>query len=1428
MMRRIMNRMISAVLAIVMSLSLVCVPVGAAQVNSRGEAKAVVTVGNGTITGAGQTVIIPVSLELLDETVCVDAVGFEFVFDSNLRMHVPANRFDTTVDVTNTLCESVTADPVNKKVAYAAQGGTYIDQFAIEFLNTSVLFNLKMDAAETYVNGTYPIEIRLIDNEEGSFAYMSEGVDVYFVPGSITLSGGLNKADLVPDITTQPANASYTYNADIAPLSVVANAPAVCDGLKYQWFKNTTNSNVGGTKIADATQATYTPAKDYGTYYYYCVVTTTYQDAPYSTTSNAAAVTYSRAALPGDKVSLNQTAFTYNGQAQNPVVTVTGLVEGEDYTLSGDLSKTDAGTYTITVTGKGDYEGIITKEWTIDPKQTKIPTAKTGLVYTGSDQTGVETEEGCSVTDATKKDAGTYTAVATLKANYIWEDGSKEAKRIGWTIEPAKAEVIWNVPSMTYDGTAQAPTATFKGVGADGTIRADVAGAKKDAGTGYTATASTANKNYTLTNETTAFAINPMSIPVVWSATELRYNGKMQAPSATVTAGVAGDSLKAVISGSAKDVGTSYVATATSSNPNYTLTNATVVFSISSSDVFDDVTTKKQNVVIEVGSFTEPKFTGYDGEIVSGTTTYTYKDKNNAVAVAKTADQINAALKLLAKGDVAEIGYSFTTAGNYSGTKTGTIEVTMVDIIFKVDDAEATLANALTITDPTYGDNWGSIIKISDKIAASVDGNPVSGKFSLNWNETVVPKAGKQSFALMFYGDDARYAKVEVLKGQVEVAPKPVAVEWTNTELTYTGEPQLPTGTYTDIDDQPVGVTVTATGEHTNVGEYEATASTADKNYKLTNETTAFAIKPAAAEMTITVKGTEDCTKGTELTAETEGKFDVLAYQWLKDGQPIEGATAQKYTIAAGMAGSLISVQVTSSGNYAGKATSVGAEVGRIQLTATVAIDGEAALGSVLTATVAGEGTCDIVWLANGVVIEGASGENYTVAKADQGKQVTAKIVGTGDYKGEAVSNGIDIPAGKPDAPVLTAGKASRRVNLSWTVPVDNGAAITGYQIKVDNGEWISVAAGQTEYQVTDLMNGTTYNFYIKAINAVGESEVATASARPSAPLPSTPVNPGTGSGSGSGTTKPEPEQPKDNVTTKTDSAGNKVTTTVAENGSVTVQADLNEKAVASAIKGDTAVKLPMDSVNTGKATEVTVNTGAKEPVKVAIPVSAPQAGTVAAVIGADGEQKVVRDCVTTEDGVIVSVNDGDKVVLVNNSKTFADVPASHWGKKAVDFAYSRGLFYGVSETKFAPEVAMNRAMIAQVLYNLNYMPNVGVTSLFPDVSAGDWFGKAVAWAAGNGIVSGYGDGQYRPDKEVAREELVVMLWNYSGKPAAQGDLTVDFADGARVSDWAKAAMNWALANGVLGGKGGKMLDPQGLATRVEVAQMMKNYLENI
>ena len=182
----------------------------------------------------------------------------------------------------------------------------------------------------------------------------------------------------------------------------------------------------------------------------------------------------------------------------------------------------------------------------------------------------------------------------------------------------------------------------------------------------------------------------------------------------------------------------------------------------------------------------------------------------------------------------------------------------------------------------------------------------------------------------------------------------------------------------------------------------------------------------------------------------------------------------------------------------------------------------------------------------------------------------------------------------------------------------------------------------------------------------------------------------------------------------------------------------------------------------------------------------------------------------------------------------FTDVVAGTWYYGAAAYAYNNGLFAGMTPTTFAPNATMTRAMLVSVLWRLAGEPAPKAPNTFVDVPDGAWYTDAVTWAAENGVVSGIGGSRFDPSGFVTREQTAEILYNYAHSKgydvSARADLTA-FPDAASVSGWAKNALSWANAAGLINGTvrdGQTILDPQGSASRAQVAMILMNYVEHV
>lgn len=187
-----------------------------------------------------------------------------------------------------------------------------------------------------------------------------------------------------------------------------------------------------------------------------------------------------------------------------------------------------------------------------------------------------------------------------------------------------------------------------------------------------------------------------------------------------------------------------------------------------------------------------------------------------------------------------------------------------------------------------------------------------------------------------------------------------------------------------------------------------------------------------------------------------------------------------------------------------------------------------------------------------------------------------------------------------------------------------------------------------------------------------------------------------------------------------------------------------------------------------------------------------------------------------------------------SNVLPFRDVKSFHWHFKAVSAVYKKGIMNGVANDRFEPNATLTRAQMVTLLgqmSGMNKTPFVGKSS-FSDVNKSMWYAPYVQWAYEKGIVSGTGNGKFSPSAPLTRQDMVVMLYNFTkvtgrNVSGASTELYKGFSDSANVSSYAVNAMNWAIHTKCISGDGGK-LNPGSYALRCQIAQLANSFSVNI
>lgn len=423
-------------------------------------------------------------------------------------------------------------------------------------------------------------------------------------------------------------------------------------------------------------------------------------------------------------------------------------------------------------------------------------------------------------------------------------------------------------------------------------------------------------------------------------------------------------------------------------------------------------------------------------------------------------------------------------------------------------------------------------------------------------------------------------------------------------------------------------------------------------------------------------------------------------------------------------------------------------------------------------------------------------------------------------------------PTGNPQ---YTAIKTSGKTLADTNITIENASFSVSGSVKWDLPE-STVVQKNTAYNWTftpadtqncNILTGSITPYVVSGgSGGSGGGSSSSSSSSSSANKTETIKNP-----DGSTTTT---ESKKDGTVIETNKMPNGIIGTVVtdkHDNIVEMSSQISDEAVQQSQEKGEPVKIPVKvpvatSTENAPIVKVDVPQSSNGGVNVEIPVKNLTAGTVAVIVKPDGTEQVVKKSILLEQSVALNLDGNTTLKIVDNSKTFQDVAPSAWYKDAVDFMSARELMKGSSNEKFTPNANLSRSMLAMILYNLENNPDTIHNANFRDVQSGSWYADAVQWATKEGIMFGYGNGTVGPNDSITREQLVVMLYRYEGSPETHSDLS-GITDNDKISTFAQPAMAWALENGILHGNGNGKLNPSGKATRAEVAQILKNYMND-
>ena len=304
------------------------------------------------------------------------------------------------------------------------------------------------------------------------------------------------------------------------------------------------------------------------------------------------------------------------------------------------------------------------------------------------------------------------------------------------------------------------------------------------------------------------------------------------------------------------------------------------------------------------------------------------------------------------------------------------------------------------------------------------------------------------------------------------------------------------------------------------------------------------------------------------------------------------------------------------------------------------------------------------------------------------------------------------------------------------------------------------------------------------------------------------------------------------------------------ENGSIVSQSTTISQKEAEAARDEgrpaqsplTITPVPEKQAETAKPVQINMPTmlydkngdgivTVSEMPKVEIQLTYTSPSVIAMMLDPLGKWLPIKECY--EGSVVVPVIGSGEIIIVDNTRSFYDVADNNWFNEYVTFVTAREIFNGVSPHMFEPNTPMNRAMLAQVLYNFARGAKAGDGTVFSDVSAGNWFNAAIGWAYENGIVNGYG-GSFGATNNITRQDMATILYRYAKQAGYDVSVSASldrFSDAGDVADYAADAMRWAvgmgLINGTMDAQGNITLNPTGNATRSQVAAIMTRFVRN-
>ncbi|MEK3916480.1 fibronectin type III domain-containing protein [Paenibacillus sp. FSL H7-0331] len=444
---------------------------------------------------------------------------------------------------------------------------------------------------------------------------------------------------------------------------------------------------------------------------------------------------------------------------------------------------------------------------------------------------------------------------------------------------------------------------------------------------------------------------------------------------------------------------------------------------------------------------------------------------------------------------------------------------------------------------------------------------------------------------------------------------------------------------------------------------------------------------------------------------------------------------------------------------------------------------------------------------------------------------------------GESAASNIvsAMPKTVPGAPTgITAAAGNSQAIISFNDPSDNGgSAITGYEVTTTPGNTI-VTGTTSPITITGLSNGLTYTFTVKTINSEGSSAPSDVS---NEVTPRAFSNNNSSSNNSGGSTSSS-----DNTLTSTDGI---LTLPIGKNGMVSlgegitivIPTDVTDKELKITIDKvlDIQSLLMNQDVLVSSIFEIMKNfpDNFNKPVTLTLTFDPESVSSLqrAAIFYYDEIKNVwveVEGSKVNGSTITVEVNHFTKFAVFAVSETASTEPKpsltftdimGHWAEANIKHAVSGAIVTGYPDGTFKPNHTVTRAEFAVMLMNTLKLQGEGTKLSFIDTAKiGTWAQKAVAQAVQAGIIYGYEDGSFRPDTEITRAEMAVLLANARGQQS-EANVATGFADDRSIPAWAKGSVAYVKQAGIVQGKGANEYAPQDHTTRAEAVTVLLNML---